>query len=112
MQFAEAELIYEGHGATESGSPITLSLSRKCRGKEIKQFGLNYYRTGNIKQRIMQESKNIVVPRYLTEAQYDDEGIRYELCYCFWKGRKYRVYENLKYFKSDLYRILDCQELN
>lgn len=111
MQFAEAELIYVAKGATDSGSPIELTLSRKCRAKETYQFGLNYYRTGNVKQRIMQKSKNIVVPLYMTKA-IEKDGVVYDLFYVNWRGNKYRVYENLKYFKSDLYRILDLQELN
>lgn len=105
-------MIYKSHGVDENGSPKDLTITKRCRAKEASQFGLNYYRTGNVKQRIMQKSKNIVVPAYLTNAIKDEKGNVYELFYLEWQGSTYRIYENLKYFKSNLYRILDCQELN
>lgn len=110
LKFSQAELIYTCQTRAENGSPIELTLSRTVKAKEIKTFSRQYYAFGGAEQRSMRDSKNLVVAQAFTWDILQD-GHRYELRYVNYNGRKYAVREDLVYFKQDLRRVLDIQEL-
>lgn len=112
LYYNEATLIYSGQKQDENGSPYEVTISRSTKVKEIKTFSLNYYLMGGDNKRLMRKSKNIVVPRWMTEDFTDDDGVRYELLYVVYNGLKYRVRNLLKYFEMEQTRsVLDLEEL-
>ena len=65
---------------------------------------------GGDNQRLMQLSKNLVVPRWMSEDIVED-GVTYELLYAIYGNKTYRVQNILKYYKNSTRVILDIQEL-
>lgn len=110
LYFDQAELIYVAHSQASNGSPKELTMTRTTRIKEIKTFSRNYYTSADVNQRMMRYSKNFVIPFWMTEDVIEDEK-RYELTYVVYQGLKYRVKEVLKYWKTELRMILDCEEV-
>lgn len=109
---SEAELIYEGQGVKENGSPVALYQSKTVRVDELETFSSNYY---NEQQRNMRLSRNFVVPTYLTDDIVVDD-VRYELMYVNYQDKKYRIRNILKYNARYTGRtrqrmILDVQEV-
>lgn len=109
---SQVELIYEGQGVAENGSPLVLTESKVVRCEELETFSNNYY---NEQQRNMRLSRNIVVPTYLTNDLIID-GKRYELMYCIYDERKYKVRNILKFngrynSRTRQKMILDVQEV-
>ena len=105
---AEAELIYEGQRVADNGSPIAIYTSQKVRCDEMETFSNNYYSN---QQRNMRLSRNLVVPTYLTEDIIDCEENRYELMYCIYDHKKYKVRNILKMRNTRQRMILDIQEV-
>ena len=111
---SEVELIYVGQGVAENGSPISLESSKTVRCDEMETFSVNYY---NDQQRNMRLSRNLVVPTYLTQDIYltSSEGSYtvkpYELMYCRYEGKKYKVRNILKMKGTRQRMILDIQEV-
>lgn len=111
---SQTELIYEGQGVSPNGSPYLLYQSKVVKCDEMETFSNNYY---NDQQREMRLSRNLVIPSYLTQDLIVD-GKRYELMYCLYDGKKYKIRNILKY-KANRYAqgntrqkmILDIQEL-
>jgi len=101
------ELIYQGLGVADNGSPINLEYSEVVRCDELKQFSVNYY---NDQQRNMRKSRNLIVPTYLVEDR-EIEGKRYELMYCVYDGRKYKVKNILTERHTRQTMILDIEEV-
>lgn len=110
LYFDKAEVIYISSTKASNGSPKELSITRNMKIKEIKTFSRNYYATGDVNQRMMRYSKNFVLPFWATEDIVQDEK-RYELTYIVYHGIKYKVKEVLKYWKTELRMILDCEEV-
>lgn len=111
LYFNEATLIYAGQVQQENGSPVEVTISRTAKVKEVKTFSLNYYLMGGDNQRLMRKSKNIVVPRWMTD-DFAVDGVRYELLYVDYNGVRYRVKNLLKYYQMEQTRsILDLEEL-
>lgn len=110
MQFSEVSLIYVAQAKDEKGSPKALIQERKTKAKEIRSFSLNYYLTTNATTRIMRLSKNIVVPKWMTDDFFFEDK-RYQLRYVDYQGLRYAVKNILHYYKSSLRMILDIEEL-
>ena len=111
LYYNEATLIYAGQKQNLNGSPYEVTIEKSAKVKEIKTFSLNYYLMGGDNKRLMRKSKNIVVPRWMTE-DFTQDGVRYELLYVRYNGLKYRVRNLLKYFEMEQTRsILDLEEL-
>lgn len=110
LRFNEATLKYVAQSKASNGSPIELSITRKVKVKEVKTFSLNYYMTSGESQRIMRNSKNLVVSRWVTEDVVKD-GLEYELMYCTYNGKEYRVQQILRQFRTNTRVILDIEEL-
>lgn len=109
---SEAELIYEGQGVADNGSPVSLQKSVVVRVDELETFSSNYY---NEQQRNMRLSRNLVVPTYLTNDIIEDDVV-YELMYVNYQDKNYRVRNILKYSSRQTGRtrqkmILDIQEV-
>ena len=109
---SDAELIYEGQGVAENGSPIPLYQTKTVRVDELETFSSNYY---NEQQRNMRLSRNFVVPTYLTH-DIDVDNVRYELMYVNYENKKYRIRNILKYSgrytgRTRQKMILDVQEV-
>ena len=104
---SEVELIYQGQGVLTNGSPVLLEKTETVRCDEMETFSNNYY---NDQQRNMRLSRNLVVPTYLTNDIIED-GKRYELMYCIYDGRKYKVRNILKVRNTRQRMILDIQEV-
>ena len=111
---SEVELIYTSQGVADNGSPFELNIVKKVRCDEMETFSNNYY---NDQQREMRLSRNLVVPTFLTQDIIED-GKRYELSYCNYDSRKYKVKNILKYRANRYARgntrmkmVLDIQEL-
>lgn len=105
---SEVELIYEAQSVADNGSPIAIFKSKVVRCDEMETFSNNYY---NNQQRNMRLSRNIIVPTYLTEDIIDCEDQRYELMYCIYDNRKYKVRNILKMRNTRQRMILDVQEV-
>ena len=110
---SQAELIYEGQGVADNGSPVALYKTKTVRVDELETFSINYY---NEQQRNMRLSRNLVVPTYLTEDIYDCDSTRYELMYVNYDDKKYRIRNILKYRgrytgRTRQHMILDIQEV-
>ena len=108
MYIASAvKLIYVGQSQADNGSPIALESTKTVKCSEMETFSNNYY---NDQQRNMRQSKNLVVPTYLTE-DITVEGISYELMFCEYQGKRYRVRNILKLRGTRRQMILDIQEV-
>lgn len=77
---------------------------------EVKAFSLNYYIMGGDNQRLMRNSKNLVVPRWTTEDIVQDD-VTYELLYVHYHNKKYRVQQILRQFRTNTRVLLDIEEL-
>lgn len=104
---SEVELIYVGQGVADNGSPFDLEISKVVRCDEMETFSNNYY---NEQQRNMRLSRNLVVPTYLTYDIYEDEK-PYELMYCVFTNKRYKVRNILKMKNTRQRMILDIQEV-
>lgn len=104
---SECELIYQGQGVMPNGSPTILEITSTVRCDEMETFSNNYY---NDQQRNMRISRNLVIPTYMTEDLVVDD-VRYELMYCNYHGRKYKVRNILKVRNTRQKMILDIQEV-
>ena len=111
---SQVELLYEGQGVLENGSPTLEYKSKIIRCDEMETFSNNYY---NEQQREMRLSRNLVVPTWATEDLCCD-GKRYELAYVNYDHRKYKVKNILKLRRNRTSQgysrqrmILDIQEL-
>lgn len=105
---SECELIYQGQGVAENGSPTLIEIKKTVRCDEMETFSNNYY---NEQQRNMRLSRNLVVPTYLTWDLTETYGGTYELMYVNYRGRKYKVRNILKYRGTRQKMILDIQEV-
>lgn len=105
---AKVDLIYEGQRVADNGSPVATYLNKEVRCDEMETFSNNYYSN---QQRNMRLSRNLIVPTYLTEDIIDCDGSRYELMYCIYDQRKYKVRNILKLRNTRQRMILDIQEV-
>lgn len=101
------ELIYEGQGVATNGSPVSLTQSKTVKCDEAETFSNQYYTD---QQRNMRESRNLIVPTYLTES-FIDNTIRYELMYANYRGIRYKVRNILKVRNTRQRMMLDLQEI-
>lgn len=108
--FNEATLIYVAQVKKASGSPKELTIEKRIKVKEVRNFSLNFYSSQGTTQRSMRNSKNLVIPKGYSKDMIQDEK-RYELLYVVVDGLKYRVQNVLTYFKKDTQVILDVEEL-
>lgn len=104
---SECELIYQGQGVMENGSPTLLEVSQTVRCDEMETFSNNYY---NEQQRNMRLSRNLVVPSYLCD-DITENNVNYELMYVIYDDRKFKVRNILKYKGTRQRMILDIQEV-
>lgn len=104
---SQVELVYVGQGVAENGSPVQLETTNVVRCQEMETFSINYY---DEQQRNMRQARNLVVPTYLTK-DVDLTGIKYELMYCIYDGKKYRIRNILKMRGTRQRMILDIQEV-
>lgn len=103
----EVKLIYVGQSQADNGSPIALESTKTVRCSEMETFSNNYY---NDQQRNMRQSKNLVVPTFLTE-DITVEDVPYELMFCEYQGKRYRVRNILKLRGTRRQMVLDIQEV-
>lgn len=101
------ELIYEGQGVLDNGSPTILQISEVVRCDEMETFSNSYY---NEQQRNMRQSRNLVVPTYLAWDRTQN-NVTYELMYCNYDGKRYKVRNILKDRSTRQRMILDIQEV-
>lgn len=101
------ELIYEGKGKAENGSPLTLEITKTVKCNEMETFSNQYYTD---QSRNMRKSRNILVPTFLTQDIVEN-GVRYELLYVVYNDRRYKVRNILKARKTRRTMILDIQEV-
>lgn len=104
---SQVELIYVSQGVAENGSPVELTTSQTVRCDEMETFSNFYY---NDQQRNMRLSRNLVVPTYLCE-DIILTGSRYELMYCIYDGKRYKIRNILKRQGTRQRMILDCEEV-
>ena len=90
-----------------NGSPTILEIKQTVRCDEMENFSSNYY---NEQQRNMRESRNLIVPTWLTTDR-TDKGINYELMYANYLGKRYKVRNILKMRNTRQRMILDIQEV-
>lgn len=90
-----------------NGSPTILEIKETVRCDEMENFSSNYY---NEQQRNMRESRNLIVPTWLTTDR-TDKGINYELMYVNYLGKRYKVRNILKMRNTRQRMILDIQEV-
>ena len=110
LRFDEATLVYVKQFKAENGSPKEETRSRTIKVQEVKNVSLNYYLLCGDNQRIMRLSKNLVVPRWTTEDIIEDENA-FELMYVDYRGKRYRVQEILRQFRTNTRVLLDIEEL-
>lgn len=103
---SEAELIYEGQGVAENGSPTILQTSQVIKVDEAETFSNNYY---NDQQRNMRLSRNLIIPSFFTNDKILN-GVTYELMYVNYDGKKYKVKNILKVRNTRQKMLLDIQE--
>lgn len=111
LHFNEATLKYVATGRAENGDPQELSILRAAKAMEVKNFSLNYYLMGTDNQRLMRNSKNLVIAKWLSEDIVDDDGNTYELMYVIYNGKTYRVQHILRQFRTATKVLLDIEEL-
>lgn len=110
---SQVELVYEGQDVADNGDPIRVYISKVVRCDEIETFSHQFY---DDQERNMRLSRNLVIPTHYTEDIIDCDGKRYELMYCNYDNRKYKVRNILKY-KSNTFKntrlkmVLDLEEL-
>lgn len=104
---SEAELIYEGQGVAENGSPTILQTSQVIKVDEAETFSNNYY---NDQQRNMRLSRNLIIPSFFTNDKILN-GVTYELMYVNYDGKKYKVKNILKVRNTRQKMLLDIQEV-
>lgn len=109
---SQVELIYQGQGVAENGSPLILEESKVVRCEELETFSNSYY---NDQQRNMRTARNLVVPTYYVDDLIIN-GKRYELMYVNYHDRKYKVRNILKFNgrynqRTRQKMILDVQEV-
>lgn len=104
---SECELIYQGQGVAQNGSPTILEKTETVRCDEMETFSNNYY---NEQQRNMRLSRNLVIPSYLCEDVVENNQ-RYELMYVIYDGKKFKVRNILKYKGTRQRMVLDIQEV-
>lgn len=101
------ELIYVSQSVAENGSPVELTYSQTVKCDEMETFSNYYY---NDQQRNMRISRNLVIPtHYCDDIILTDS--RYELMYCNYDGRKYKIRNILKMKGTRTQMILDCEEV-
>lgn len=110
LHFDEATLIYVSSVKASNGSPQEVSVTRSVKVQEVKNFSLNYYLMSGDNQRLMRLSKNLVVNKWQT-LDIVDEDITYELMYVDYKGKRYRVQEILRQYRTSTKVLLDIEEL-
>lgn len=110
LHFDGATLKYVGTITASNGSPQEVTVTRTVKVMEVKNFSLNYYIMGGDNQRLMRLSKNLVVPRWVTEDVIED-GITYELMYVNYHGKEYKVKQILRQFRTNTRMLLDIEEL-
>ena len=110
LRWNEATLKYVAQVKASNGSPVEVSVTRKVKVKEVKNFSLNYYLTSGDSQRIMRNSKNLVVDKWQTEDVVKD-GITYELMYVTYNNKEYRVQQILRQFRTSMQVLMDIEEL-
>lgn len=110
LHFDGATLIYSGTKKAGNGSPQEVTVTRDIKVMEVKNFSLNYYIMGGDNQRLMRLSKNLVVPRWVTEDVTED-GITYELMYVRYHDKNYKVKQILRQFRTNTRVLLDIEEL-
>lgn len=103
----QAELIYEGQGVAENGSPTILPITKVVKVDEAETFSNNYY---NDQQRNMRLSRNLIIPTYLALDQVVN-NITYELMYVTYLDKKYKVKNILKVRNTRQRMLLDIQEV-
>lgn len=104
---SEAELIYEGQGVAENGSPTILQTSQVIKVDEAETFSNNYY---NDQQRNIRLSRNLIIPSFFTNDKILN-GVTYELMYVNYDGKKYKVKNILKVRNTRQKMLLDIQEV-
>lgn len=104
---SEAELIYEGQGVAENGSPTILQTSQVIKVDEAESFSNNYY---NDQQRNMRLSRNLIIPSFFTNDKILN-GVTYELMYVNYDGKRYKVKNILKVRNTRQKMLLDIQEV-
>lgn len=110
---SQAELVYEGQGVADNGSPVSIYQTKTVRVDEVETFSANYY---NEQQRNMRLSRNLVIPTYLTNDIVVDD-VNYELMYVNYDDKNYRIRNILKYSSRNMSgktrqrMILDIQEV-
>lgn len=100
-------LIYEAQGVASNGSPVTSEITETVRCDEAETFSNQYYTE---QQRNMRESRNLIVPSYLTESFVKD-NLRYELMYVTYRDIRYKVRNILKVRNTRQKMLLDIQEI-
>lgn len=100
-------LIYEAQGVATNGSPVTSEITETVRCDEAETFSNQYY---SQQERNMRESRNLIVPTYMTESLIRDD-LRYELMYVEYRGVKYKVRNILKVKNTRQRMMLDIQEI-
>ena len=104
---SSVELIYVGQGVANNGSPLALEEKLIVRCDEMETFSNEYY---NNMQRDMRTSRNLVVPTYLTR-DISKNNVNYQLTFCVYDGKKYKVKNILKKRNTRQQMILDIQEV-
>lgn len=104
---SQCELIYVGQETATNGSPIEVEEKVTIPVSELETFSVNYY---NEQDRSMRESRNLVIPTYLTNDVHAN-GKNYELMYVNYQGKRYKVRNILKRRKTRQMMILDIQEV-
>lgn len=104
---SSAELIYEGQGVAENGSPTILQTSQVIKVDEAETFSNNYY---NDQQRNMRLSRNLIIPSFFTNDKILN-GVTYELMYVNYDGKRYKVKNILKVRNTRQKMLLDIQEV-
>lgn len=104
---SEVELIYQGQGVAQNGSPISLEIRKTVQCDEAETFSVNFY---NEQKRNMRLSRNLVIPTYLT-GDIEENGKSYELMYCNYDGKLYKVHNILKVRNTRRVMMLDIQEV-
>lgn len=104
---SSVELIYVGQGVASNGSPYSIEIKKDVMCDEMETFSNQYY---NDRQRDMRLSRNLVVPTFLTDDIVEN-NVRYELTFCIYDNKKYKVRNILKMRNTRMQMILDVQEV-
>lgn len=104
---SQINLVYVGQTVRENGSPMSVEIVKTVRCDEMELFSRNYY---SEQERNMRWSHNIVIPTYLTE-DIVEQGVTYELLFCVYAEKKYRIRNILKMRNTRQRIILDIEEV-